>query len=118
MDFLSEEEKLGSIKSIQSTINKLENALAKMTQEGSNTTLAMKRLKAHRIGLAMLENYWSQRPHNYTTEEISEAYTALNGLFPSLETSYAKSKLGSPQRTLLERRIQALKFAVQAMDKL
>ncbi|MBW5449470.1 hypothetical protein GE107_26020 [Cohnella sp. CFH 77786] len=109
-------EKLESIRSLQSTINKSENALAKMTQEGASTTLIEKRLKAHRIGIAMLENVWNQSPLTYSKEDITEARYVLVGLFPSLKKNYAKSKEGSPQRTLLERRIKALELAVQAMD--
>lgn len=118
MDNVSNVNKLESIKSFQSTISKSENALAQMTQKGSNTTLLKKRLNALYIGLAMLENVWNQRPHHYTLEDLAEARNVLTGLFPSIENIYAKSKAGSPQRTLLERRIKALELAVQAIDDL
>lgn len=111
-------DKLESIKSLQSTISKLENALSQMTQNGANTTLVKKRLKAVSIGLAMLENVWNQSPHYYTQEDLAEARNVITSLFPSIESSYAKSKAGSPQRTLLERRIKALELAVQAIDDL
>ena len=109
-------DRLEAIKSLQSTISKLENALSQMTHNGANTTLVKKRLKAVSIGLAMLENVWNQRPHNYTQEDIAEARNVIISLFPSIENSYAKSKAGSPQRTLLERRIKALDLAAQALD--
>ena len=115
MESISNEDKLESIKSFQSTIKKLENALATMTQKGANTTLVNKRLKASCIGLAMLENVWNQSPHQYTGEDIVEARNVLTGLLPSIENSYEKLKAGSPQRTLLERRIKALELAVQAI---
>lgn len=118
MENVTNENKLESIKSFQSTISKSEKALAQMTQKGSNTTLLMKRIKALYIGLAMIENVWNQRPHCYTREDIAEARNGLTGLFPSIENVYAKSKAGSPQRTLLERRIKALELAVQAIDDL
>jgi hypothetical protein len=118
MENVSNVNKLESIKSFQSTISKSENALAQMTQKGSNTTLLKKRLKALYIGLAMLENVWNQRPHHYTQEDLAEARNVLTGLFPSIENIYAKSKTGNPQRTLLERRIKALELAVQAIDDL
>lgn len=116
MENVSNEDKLESIKSFQSTIKKLEKALATMTQKGANTTLINKRLKAGCVGLAMLENVWNQSPHQYTQEDVAEARNVLTGLLPSIENSYAKSKVGSPQRTLLERRIKALELAVQAID--
>ncbi len=116
MEDVSNVVKLESLKSIQSTISKLEKALATMTQKGANTTLLKKRLKAIYIGLAMLENVWNQRMHHYTQEDLAEARNVLTGLFPSIESIYVKSKAGSPQRTLLERRIKALELAVKAID--
>ena len=116
MESVSNVDKLESIKSFQSTIRKLEKTLATMTQKGANTTLVKKRLKASYIGLSILENVWNQRPHHYTLEDLAEARNVLTGLFPSIENSYAKLKAGSPQRTLLERRIKALELAVQAID--
>ncbi|WP_028778851.1 hypothetical protein [Shimazuella kribbensis] len=118
MENVSNVDKLESIKSLQSTISKLENALSQMTQKGANTTLVKKRLKAIYIGLAILENVWNQKPHHYTQEYLAEARNVLTGLFPSIENSYAKSKAGSPQKTLLERRMKALELAVQAIDDL
>ena len=118
MENVSNANKLESIKSFQSTISKSEKALAQMTQKGANTTLLKKRLKAIYIGLAMLENIWNQSPHHYTQEDLAEARIVLAGLLPSIENIYAKSDAGSPQRTLLERRIKALELAIQAIDDL
>ena len=118
MENVSIEVRLESIKSLQSTISKLENALSQMTQHGANTILVKKRLKAVSIGLAMLENIWNQRPHHYTQDDLAAAHNIITGLFPSIKNSYAKSKAGSPQKTLLERRIKALELAVQAIDDL
>lgn len=118
MESVSDVVKLESIKSFQSTISKSENGLAQMTQKGASTTLIKKRLKALYIGLAMLEDVWNQKLHNYTEEDIVEARNTLTGLFPSIENVYGKSKAGSPQRTLLDRRIKALELAVQAIDAL
>ena len=116
MENASIADKVESIKSFQSTISKCEKALAQMTQKGANTTLLKKRLNALYIGLAMLENVWNQLPHSYTQEDLAEARNVLTGLFPSIENIYAKSKVGSSQRTLLERRITSLELAVQAID--
>ncbi|EJS74710.1 hypothetical protein [Bacillus cereus] len=116
MENVSDVHKEESIKSLQSTIRKLESALSQMTQKGSNTTLVKKRLKAVCIGLAMLESVWNQRPHPYNRDDLAEARTVLTGLLPSIEKAYVKSKAGSPQRTLLERRITSLELAIQAID--
>ncbi|WP_002147600.1 hypothetical protein [Bacillus cereus] len=118
MENISNIDKLESIKSLQSTIHKLENALSQMTQKGANTTLVKKRLKAVYIGLAVLENVWTQGTHHYTQEDLAEARHVLTGLLPSIERAYDKSKAGSPQRTLLTRRTKALELSIQAIDKL
>ena len=116
MEKLTEAVKAESLKSFQSTIRKSENALSSMTEKGANTTLVSKRLKALRIGLAVLEQVWDEKPHPYTHEDLAEARILLAALLPSIEGIYAKSKPGSPQKTLLERRIKSLELALQAMD--
>lgn len=118
MENVSDEIKKESIKSIQSTIKKSEKALAQMSQKGANTTLIEKRLMALRIGLAVLDNVWNQGSHQYSQDDLVETRLIVTGLFPSIEDIYSKSKTGSPQRTLLERRIKALELAVQAIDDL
>jgi hypothetical protein len=116
MQKVSSASKLESIESIQSSIRKSEKALAQMSEKGANTTLVKKRLQALRIGLAMLEKVWNQTPHHYTQADLTEARKVLIGLYPSIKDIFAKSKAGSPQRTLLERRIKALELAVQGID--
>lgn len=118
MDNISNEDKLLSIKSFQSSIRKSEKALEQMTEKGANTTLISKRLKALQIGLAVLEKVWNLRTYEYTKEDLAEAHDTLIGLLPSIENIYAKSKVGSPQKTLLERRIKSLKLAVQAIENI
>lgn len=118
MEQLSQSEKAEAIKSLQSTIHKSQNALAKMTNEGASTTLITKRLKAHAVGLAILKYVWNQQPHHYSQDDIAEAHRTLTDLIPTIETSRAKIKPNSAQRTLLDRRIRALQLAVQALNKL
>lgn len=118
METVSDAVKQESIKSFQSTIRKSEKALVQMQQKGASITLVEKRLKALRTGLAVLESVWDHRPHPYTREDLVEAREVLTGLFPSIEDIYSKSQTGSPQKTLLQRRIKALELAVQAIDDL
>ncbi|MGG0254511.1 hypothetical protein ABEY61_17160 [Bacillus toyonensis] len=118
MENVSNLDKSESIKSLQSTIRKLENVLSQMTQKDANTTLVKKRLNAVCVGLAVLENVWNQESHQYSQEELAEARNVLAGLLPSIERAYDKSKVDSPQRTLLTKRIKALELSVQAIDKL
>lgn len=109
---------LESIKALQSAIRKSEKALAQMTEKGANTTLLQKRLNALYVGLAMLENLCNQKPHQYTQDDLSDARNVLADLLPPIEEIYAKSTIGSSQRTLMERRKKALELAVQAIDGL
>lgn len=118
MENVSSKIKMDSIKSLQSTIKKSEKALEQMRQKGTNTTLIENRLMALRIGLDTLDNVWNQGSHHHTPKDLVTARTILVGLFPSIQDIYTKLKAGSPQRTLLERRIKALELAVQAIDDL
>lgn len=106
-----------SIQSFESTIRKCEAALAQMSAKGSNTTLLEKRLNALKIGLAILENVWHEELFDCSLQELTESKEVLSDLLLSIEKSYAKSKDGSPQKTLLERRIKSVKLAIQAMDE-
>src|SRR5690606_19575109 len=105
-----------SIRSFESTIRKCETALAQMDEKGSNTTLLEKRLKALKIGLAILENVWHEQPFDCSPQEVRESGEVLSGLLPSIEKSYAKSKDGSPQKTLLERRLKSIELTIAAID--
>ncbi|WP_151736964.1 hypothetical protein [Paenibacillus tengchongensis] len=116
MEVVSREDQMESIQSLQSTISKLANALTQMTESGANTALVKKRLQAASAGLAALDNVWNQTPLPCTPEDLAAACKVLYGLTPVIQNSYVKSKAGSPQRTLLERRIKALERAVQAME--
>jgi len=115
MENVPTEQRIEAIKSFQSTIRKTEKALAQMTEKGAKTTLIERRLKAFAIGLAMLEHAWSRKPVGYTQTEIAEARQVLVDLLPSIQTVYANSKPGSPQRTLLARRLNALELAIRAI---
>ena len=118
MDKVSAEVQLESIKSFQSTIRKTEKAAAQMKGKSAQTGLVKKRLHALLIGLAVLETVWNEKPNSFSMEELAQARTVLTGLLPSVENQYAKSKTGSPQRTLLERRIQSLELAIRAIDEI
>ncbi|WP_142828135.1 hypothetical protein [Planococcus soli] len=116
MKIVSTEAKAESLQSLQSTIRKSEKALAQMIEKGASTSLIEKRLQALRTGLAVLEKVWHEQPHPYSQEELAKTREVLAGLLPSIESMYAKSKSGSPQRTLLEKRIRSLELAIKAID--
>lgn len=118
MENIPAEVQLESIKSFQSTIRKSEKALVQMKGKGANTSLIEKRLKAHLVGLAVLEHLWRGEAHLYSKRELAEARDVLAGLLPSIEKLYGKSKESSPQRTLLERRIKSLELVIGEIDDL
>ena len=84
MEFSSMEDKQESIRSLESTIRKSEKALAKLTAQGSNTTLLRKRLKAFRVGLTALNMIRSQTPLAFNREDLVEAQLVLTGMIPAL----------------------------------
>ncbi|NGZ76930.1 hypothetical protein [Saccharibacillus alkalitolerans] len=106
-----------SLEALRSAVRKSETALAAMSRKGAGLTLVDKRLRALRIGLAALEEDWQGTPYAYGREELADARQTLSGLIPSVQESFEKAKAGSPQKTLLRRRIEALNAAVRKLDE-
>ncbi len=116
MQSVSQERQTLSIKSMQSTLSKLENAYKNMTEKGLNTALVQKRWDAVKIGLNSLENAWQGTEFSYEEETILEARNVLVDILPSIEKQYEKANDGSSQKTLLERRITSTELAIDALD--
>ena len=87
-----------------------------MTEKGSNTTLVKKRRNAVEIGLASLKDAWNGEGFFYDEEIILTSKDILQSLLPSIEKQIAKAKEGSSQKTLNERRLTALKLAIQSLE--
>ena len=105
-----------SIKSLESTFNKLSNAYNSMTEKGSNTTLVKKRRNAVKVGLESLNDVWNRGDFFYDKEIILTSKDILQGVIPSIEKQLAKAKEGSSQKTLNERRLTALKLAIESLE--
>lgn len=105
-----------SIKSLESTFNKLSNAYKSMTEKGSNTALVKKRRNAVKIGLESLEDTWYGRGFFYDEEIILTSKDILQGIIPSIEKQIAKAKEGSSQKTLNERCLTSLKLAIDSVE--
>lgn len=116
MKTVSHEIQLLSLKSLESTFNKLSNAYRTMTEKDSNTTLVKKRRSAVKIGLESLKNTWNGEDFFYSEEIIIKSKEILESLIPSIEKQIAKAKDGSPQKTLNERRLTALKLAIESLN--
>ncbi|WP_213531720.1 hypothetical protein [Paenibacillus sp. J45TS6] len=116
MNTVSQEIQDLSIKSLESTMNKLTNACKTMTEKGSSTTLVKKRLNAVKIGLESLKGTWNGEDFNYSEEIILTSIEVLQGILPSIEKQIAKATEGSSQKTLNERRLTALLLAIESLE--
>lgn len=116
MKAVSPERQTLLIKSMQSTLSKLEKTYKNMIEKGSNATLVKKRLDAVKIALDSLENAWYGTEFSYEKENILEARNVIIDILPSVEKQYDNAKEGSPQKTLLERRIASIEAAIEALD--
>ena len=112
----NQETKDFSIKSLESTFNKLSNADKSMTEKGSNTTLVRKRKSAVQIGLDSLKNTWNEKEFSYDQETTLTSKEVLQGLIPSIEKQIAKAQEGSSQKTLNERRLTAIQLAIESLE--
>jgi hypothetical protein len=113
---ISQEIKDMSIKSLESTFNKLTNAVNSMTAKGSNTTLVEKRKNAVKVGLESLKGTWNGEEFSYGQDVILTTTEVLQCVIPSIEKQLAKAKEGSSQKTLNEHRITALKLAIESLE--
>ncbi|PAE13595.1 hypothetical protein CHI02_03975 [Niallia circulans] len=105
-----------SIKSLESTLNKLSNAYNTMTEKGANTTIVKKRRNSIKIGLESLKDAWGRGDFLYDKENILASKDILQGIMPSIEKQIAKAKEGSSQETLNERRLAAIKLAIESLE--
>lgn len=116
MKTVSQEAQELTIKSLESTYNKLSNAYKSMREKGSNTTLVKKRRDAIKVGLESVKDGWNDVDSFYPKEEILQSKDILQSILPSIEKQIAKAKDGSPQKTMNERRITALKLAIESLE--
>ncbi|PIC80767.1 hypothetical protein CSV75_02980 [Sporosarcina sp. P18a] len=104
-----------TIRSLESTHNKLSNAYKSMTEKGSNTTLVEKRRDAIKVGLDSLQDVWYDVDFFYDRKVTLQSKEILQSIIPSIEKQLAKAKDGSPQKTVNERRVTALKLAIESL---
>ncbi|CAI6044750.1 hypothetical protein PAECIP112173_01152 [Paenibacillus sp. JJ-100] len=108
---------LQSIEAFQSAIRKSQSALVNMIRKGANTSVIEKRLHALAVSLHMLEYTWQKRGDQpYSNLEMIETRQVIQNLLVSLEGMKEKIAAGTPQYTLIERRIRAFQLAIQAMN--
>ncbi|MGP4064142.1 hypothetical protein ACTWPF_04415 [Oceanobacillus sp. M65] len=105
-----------SIKSLESTFNKLSNAYKSMTEKGTNTTLVKKRHDAVKIGLESLKGTWYGGEFIYDKDIILLSIDVLEHVMTSIEKQILNAKEGSSQKTINERRLTALKLAIESLE--
>ncbi|GGJ44811.1 hypothetical protein [Virgibacillus salexigens] len=105
-----------SIKSLDSTLNKLSTAYKSMTEKVSNISLVKKRRNAVKIGLESFKDDWKGEAFFYDEEIILPPKDTLQGFIASIEKQIAKAKEGSSQKTINERRLTALKLATESLE--
>lgn len=112
MDDASKEE---ALRSLQSTIRKLEKAAESQMQRGFPGTATVQRLAAMRIAYAVVAE---QDTLQFSPAELIAANTLLLSLLPSLTRMLNKFTEGSSQHTLLVRRIKSIELALLRLDEL
>ncbi|RLQ94513.1 hypothetical protein [Falsibacillus albus] len=105
-----------SIKSLESTFNKLSTSYKSMTEKGLNTSLVQKRRDAVKIGLESLKGTWNGEDFSDDEETVLTSKEVLHGLLPSIKSQLEKAKEGSSQKTLIERRLTALELAIESLE--
>ncbi|MFD1363419.1 hypothetical protein [Lentibacillus salinarum] len=116
MKIVNQETRDFSIKSLESTFNKLSNAYKSMTEKGSNTNQVKKRKNAVQIGLESLKDSWNGEGFPHDEETTLTAKEVLQSLIPSIEKQIVKANEGSSQKTLNERRLIAFKLAIESLE--
>ncbi|MDT3762251.1 hypothetical protein [Priestia filamentosa] len=106
-----------AIAAFESVIQKSEHALDSMASDIPARKTLIKRLKAAKVGLAVLQSVWQEKSFKYDTTESKEARNVLAGMLPMLGKFYDKEKQGSSQHTLIQRRIAAFELAVKFLDE-
>lgn len=117
MNNIDSELKKNSIKSLDSTLKKLEKAYIKMNDEGKNITVVRKRRNSIKIGLDSLQNDWEDHDFNYSKEDIVLAIEVLYSLKPSIQKQIDKVDGFSSQKTLNEKRLNAINLSIKSLEK-
>ena len=92
MENVSQEIQDLSIKSLESTFNKLSKSYKSMIVKGSNTNLVKTRRNAVKIGLDSLKDAWNEGDFSYDEESILTSKGVLQNLLPSIEKQIEKAK--------------------------
>lgn len=117
MNTVSQEMQDMAIKSLESTYNKLTKSYISMSEKGANTILVIKRRDAVKVGLESLKCAWNGEDFFHDAEIIMASKAVLHSVLPSIEKQIKRAKEGSPQKTVNERRIIALKLAIRSLEE-
>ncbi len=117
MDNVTSSDLNESKKALVSAIQKSKKALAQMTKKGANTQLLTKRLKVLSTSLEILAMNGQTPSDLYSFGELRDIREGLVDLLISIKRINENLRLGSSQKTLLEKRISAMNLVIQMIDE-
>lgn len=117
MNTVSEDQRNMAVKSLESTLHKLNRSLESMKDQGSSTTLLRKRLLSVQVGLASLENDWFTQDFMFDKAAIEASLETLKRIASAVERQRTSAHRRSSQKTLMDRRGAALELAIQSLSK-
>lgn len=94
----------------------LASTIGKLSKIGGS--VAQTRLQAHEVGITALKALWDNQTYAFSKQEAQSAKQVLQGLLPSILTMLKKLDGAKSQRTLLERRLRSLQYAIKALDEI
>ena len=107
-----------ALRSITSTLSKSEKALAKLKEGTSQHTMTVRGIKAYRIAIALINRELGIAGRCiYTQSELDAALEAINSAKSRAEQILPKLKQGTPQQTLVVRRIAAFNIAAELIRR-
>jgi HAMP domain-containing protein len=104
------------LRPIESLISKSEKAERKLAQGTWQHTMLRENLKALRIASALLKKE-TDDTHSFTRDNLEEALRAFASMIDKTEKAQAKLSSGTPQHTLQQNRLKALRVS-EALIKL
>ncbi len=118
MESVHEKERKESLGAVRSAVGKTRKALMNLNPDSFTSRLAAGRLRALSSGLEALECIWNGEAFRGNREETIRDREVLMSLIPSIREIGKRFPEGSPQHTLIRRRVRALELAIQALTEL
>jgi hypothetical protein len=117
LSVFSENEVREAARAIASALRKSEKAILKLKEHSPQFRLTAESISAYQIALALIERErGSQDALSFSEEECTRAHTAFSSMIARVEKFLPKFAAGTPQHTLVVRRIRAFELAVRLIE--